>query len=347
MVDSINNNNGKKWTKLSDTTKDKDYQAQLGKKINSILNGTETISIEKLRQNSLFKDLSEQATIRLNQLSGIDGDRTSFNADELKVLFSLTDASLQNDSFVFDGKYVADKNSGLEQATDDEVKVMIQNLVQNDVRKRIETVDVSKYDKTKTFEAKVSSGDVDEAMLAVQDKLTLGTNKSTGKPLSVPQAVIMLKEYVHKEHGYKEGCKAFTEATGIPASNFSRLRCMGDGDSFVVGDWEYRGAATLNGKNSKITNVKTGEVVYVKTSSWRNTTNHTIPATNGDVCMIQRYDDGNTLVEFTYGDDENIAPTSSNVTINGETKNVHYNKKFRIDPELYNYQEKSSGRINL
>lgn len=346
MVDGINNNNDKQWTKINDTTKDKDYQSQLNKKINSILNGNETISVEELRQNSLFKDLSEQATVRFNQVARIDGDKTSFNSDELKVLFSLTDASLQNNSFVFDGKDVVDKNSGLEQTTDDEIKVMIKNLVQSDVRKRVETVDVSKYDKTKPFETKLSSGDVDEAMLAVQDKLTLGINKSTGKPISVTQAVVMLQKYV-KDQGYDEGCKTFTEETGIPASNFSRLRCMGDGDSFIVGDWEYKGAETLNEKNSKITNIKTGEVVYVKSSSWRNATNHTIPATDGYVCMVQGYNDANTSVEFTYGDDESIAPTSSNVTINGKTKSVQYNQKFRIDPDLYNYLETRSSRINL
>lgn len=342
------NNSPKQWTKINDTTKNKEYQAQLEKKISSILDGKETISVDKLKQNSLFNSLSEQAALRFNQIAGIDGDKTTFNADELKVLFSLTDASLQNDKFVFDGKDAVDSNSGLEQANDNEVKAMIKNLVQSDMRKRIETIDTRKYDNTKTFDDKINSSDVDEAMLAVQDKLTLGINKSTGKPISIVQASMLLKDLVKEADGYDAACALFTERTGISASNFDRLRCMGDGDSFTIGDWKYEGAATINKDSGRITNTKTGETVNIRYSLWRNSTNHTVPASNGWVCMVNSYDDGkNTKIKFTYDDGENIAPTSAKVTTDGTTKNINYNQKFKIDPEVYNYQEISSSRINL
>ena len=333
MVDGINGNgNGKEWIKINDTTQDKEYQSALDKKINSILGGKETISVGKLRKNSLFSNLSETAQKRFNDIAKVDGDDKTFSAQELRVLYSLADAKLENNQFKFDTNPEIDGNSGLEQATDKEVNTVIQNLVQSDVRKRTETIDTSKYDRTKPFADKVQSNDVDEVMLAMHDKLSVGINKSTGKPLSVIQAVLLLKQCVDKEMSYEGGCKAFTEMTGIEASNFDRLRCVGDGDSFNIGDWEY--------DKGHMTNAKTGEVLELEQTDWINTTSHTVPASDGSFAYIKSYDDGNgTKVQFKYGDDENIAPTSADVTINGENKTINYNSKLRIDPEIYNYLE--------
>lgn len=56
--------------------------------------------------------------------------------------------------------------------------------------------------------------------------------------------------------------------------------------------------------------------------------------------MVDGINGNGTKLQFKYGDDENIAPTSANVTTNGETKTINYNQKFRVDPEVYNYLEK-------
>ena len=333
MVDGINGNgNGKEWVKINDTTQNKEYQSALDKKIASILGGKETISVDVLRKNSVFSNLSEAAEKRFNDIARMDGDGNTLSAEELRVLYSLADAKLVNNQFKFDTNFEIDENSGLEQATDKEVNVMIQNLVQSDARKRIETIDTSKYDRTKAFADKVQSNDVDEVMLAMQDKLSVGVNKATGKPLSVVQAVLLLEQCVDKAYDYDGGCRAFTEMTGIPAYDFRRLRCMGDGDSFTLGDWKY--------DRGHMTNAKTGETLQLRRTSWRNTTTHTIPASNGDLAYIQSYNDGNgTELQLEYGDDENIAPTSANVIVNGETRTINYNPKFRVDPEVYNYIE--------
>lgn len=234
MVDGVNGNSkNKEWVKINDTTQNKEYQSALDKKIDSILGGKETISVEQLRKNSVFSNLSETAEKRFNDIASMDGDNKTFSREELRVLYALADAKLENDQFKFDTNPEIDENSGLEQATDKEINTMIQNLVKSDVRKRIETIDTSKYDTTKPFADKVQSNDVDEVMLAMQDKLSVGLNKATGKPLSVIQAVLLLEQCVDEAHGYEEGCKVFTEMTGIEASHFSRLRCMGDGDSFT------------------------------------------------------------------------------------------------------------------
>ena len=333
MVDGVNGNgNSKEWVKINDTTQNKEYLSALDKKINSILGGKETISVEQLRKNSVFSNLSEAAEKRFNDIARMDGDGKTLSAQELRVLYSLADAKLENEQFKFDTNLEIDGNSGLEQATDKEVNVMIQNLVQSDVRKRIETIDTSKYDRTKPFADKVQSNDVDEVMLAMHDKLSVGINKLTGKPLSVVQAVLLLKQCVDTEKSYEGGCKVFTEMTGIEVSNFERLRCIGDGDSFNLGDWKY--------DIGNMTNAKTGEVLDLNQTGWRNTTTHTVPASNGSLAYINSYDDGNgTKVQFKYGDGENIAPTSANVTVNGDSKTINYNPKFRIDPEVYNFLE--------
>lgn len=330
MVEGVNSNGkGKEWVKINDTTQDKEYQSALDKKINSILGGKETISVEQLRKNSVFSNLSEAAEKRFNDIARMDGDGKTVSAEELRVLYSLADAKLENDQFKFDTNLEIDGNSGLEQATDKEVNVMIQNLVQSDVRKRVETIDTSKYDRTKPFSDKVQSNDVDEVMLAMQDKLSIGINKSTGKPLSIVQAATMLKQ---------EGAESFEKKTGIKVTNVGSFR-VGGFSSFTIGDWEYSG--NINKAGGVVTNNKTGEVLELKLMFWENATTHTIPASNGYYTYLQSYDDGNgTKVQFEYGDDENIAPTSANVTVNGKSKTINYNPKFRIDPEVYNFLEK-------
>lgn len=137
MVDGINGfGDGKEWKKLDSTTQDSQYKKGLDKTINSILNGKESISIEKLRKNSLFSKMSDKAEQRLEYLAGIDGDNTTLNSEELRVLMTLSDATLKDNSFVFDGKFNLDNNSGLEQATDNEVALAVKNLVTNNAQKK-------------------------------------------------------------------------------------------------------------------------------------------------------------------------------------------------------------------
>ncbi len=334
MVDGINSNgNGKEWINCYNTTQDKDYLNALDKKIASILGGKETISVDKLRKNSVFSNLSKAAEERFNDIAKMDGDAKTLSADELRVLYSLADAKLENNQFKFDTNFEIDGNSGLEQATDKEVNAMIQNLVKSDARKRIETLDTSKYDTKKAFADKIQSNDVDEVMLAMRDKLSVGINKATGESLSIVQAVLLLERCVKTEHGYDEGCNAFTQMTGIPASDFQRLRCPGDGDSFTIGDWKY--------DRGNLTNSKTGESLTIERVGWRNTTTHTVPASDGNFAFVKSYNDGNgTSLQFKYGDAENIAPTSANVTVNGETRSISYSPKLLVDPNIYNYLEK-------
>lgn len=333
MLDGINSN--KEWVNVDKTTKDKEYQSELDKKITSILNGQQTVSADKLRKNSLFSNISAKAEERFNDIARMDGDGSSFSADELKVLFSLADAKLENNQFKFDMNFEVDKNSALEQANNREVNAMIKNLVQNDdVAKRIETVDTSKYNRTKAFKNKIKSDDVDEVMLAVQDKLSVGINKSTGKSISVTQAVLLFQKCLRDASYDRESAyKLFKDVTGIEASDYDQCRCPGDNLSLKIGDWSY--------DKGTITNNKTGEVLHVKNTNWVNSTTHTIPAANGKLIYIESYSDGQgTNITFNYGDDENIAPTSANITVDGKNSTVNYNPKYRVDPDLYNFKER-------
>ena len=338
MVDGVNGlGDGKEWKKIDDTTKNKDYQNTLDKAMNSIMDGKDTISIDKLRKNSLFANLSDKAQEKFNYIAGIDGDNTTINAEELKVLLSLTDAELKDNTFVFDGSFNTNEKSGLEQATDKEIEAVIKNLVTTDTRKKIEELDTSKYNRSKAFADKVISGDVDESMLAIQDKLQTGfVDKRTGKPLSITQLVMLFEDFVNKSYDkgyqnfYYDVTVDFEKETGIPVKDFGRLRCMGDGDSFTIGDWTY--------EQGKLTNNKTGETVQMKRATWSNTADNTVPAADGYVGLIQEYSDGQgNVVKYNYEDGENIAPTSANILVNGETKNVDYERKESIDQSLYNF----------
>ena len=330
----------KSGKKIDTTTKDAEYKKGLDAQINSILDGKESISVEDLRKNSLFGNLSEKALQRLDYIAGIDGDKTSLTADEMRVLMSLTDSTLKDNTFVFDGKFHFDENSGLEQATDSEMQAVVTNLVDANTRKRLETLDTSKYDRSKNFADKITSDDVDEAMLALQDKLNTGfVDKRTGKEVSITQAVMQFEDFVNDSYRknyqnfYVDVARDFGEQTTIPVYDFSRLRCMGDGDSFVIGDWTYQ--------QGKLTNNKTGESLQVSRANWYNSAENTVPAADGSICIIREYNDGKgTVVKYNYDDSENAAPTSANITVNGKEQVVNYERKTSIDPELYNFIER-------
>lgn len=342
MVDGVNNNN-KVWTKIDTTIKDKEYINQLDKKIMSILNGKQSINIEDLKKNSLFANMSDSAKQRFEDIANIDGNKNNFTAEELKVLYSLSDATLINNSFQFDGKYSTDKNSGLEQATQKEVQLIKENFVSEDIRKRYSTVDKNKFNNNKkTFEQKLTSSNVDEVMSTIQDKISSGyTDKRTGKPISITQAVVSFEKFVNDksfdnnyEDFYQDVAKDFESQTGIPVSNFERLRTFGDGDSFTIGDWQYT--------QGEITNQKTGETIKGKRATWYNSASNTVPAVDGSIYFIQEYQDKNkgTSITFNYENPENAAPTSASVNENGKQQAIKYNEKSTIDPSLYNFEEK-------
>jgi len=340
MVDGVNNGNSKEWHKINDTLQNQEYRNVLEDKINSVLGDNKTVSVNDLQKNSVFGGLSDKALERFNAIAGLDGDSSTFNAEELKVLYTLTDASLKDNSFVFDGKYSVDANSGLEQVTDGEMGVIVKSLVKNNAQKRIVALDPAQFDRNKDFVSKVTSDDADESMLAVQDALQTGfTDKRTGKPVSITQAVMLFEEFVNQSYNkgykdfYKDVAREFTEQTGIPVSDFKRFRCMGDGDSFTIGDWKY--------DRGEITNETSGQSVKMERLNWRNSTDHTIPAANGYIGLITEYNDGKgTAVTFDYGDNENIAPTGATVTSDGKTSTVSYNSKEAVDPDIYNFIER-------
>lgn len=338
MVDGIGS--GNEWKNIANTTQNKEYKKVIDKKIDSILGGKKTIQAKDLQKNSVFGKLSDKAQERFNEIAGLDGNSGTFNAEELRVLYTLTDASLKDKSFVFDGKYSTDANSGIEQATNAEMGLVVKNFVKNNAQKRTEALDVKKFDRNKDFVSKVTSDNVDESMLALHDALQTGyVDQRTDKPVSITQAVMLFEDFVEKfrnngsENFYAAVVKDFTEQTGIPVSKFERSRGFGDGDSFTIGDWKY--------DCGNLTNNKTGQAVTIDRLDWVNSTDHTIPAADGYIGLVTEYRDGNgTVVSYNYGDEESAAPTGATVSHKGQTVDVKYNPKSAIDPEIYNFIEK-------
>lgn len=339
MVDNVGGN-GKEWFKLKATTENPVYKKAVDKEVASILGWNKTISVKNLRENSIFSNLSKDAEERFNDIAKIDGDASTFSADELRVLYALADAKLENEhlkneQFRFDLNMEIDGNSALEKASSSEVNTIIKNLVSENIRKRTETLNTTKYDRTIPFADKIQSDDVDEVMLAMQDKLSVGINNATGKPISVLQAASQLMKYSLDEDPNK-GSQAFTQETGLKVSNVA-LHNSVSFKSFKIGDWEYQRSDVHGGI---MINSKTGEKLHILTAPWRNTTTHTIPATNGYFTYIKSYSDGNgTSLQFKYDDDENVAPTSAIITANGQSKTVNYNQKLIVDPNIYNFAD--------
>lgn len=354
MFDNVNNS--KEWKTIDGATKNKEYNQLLSQKINSILNGKETISFQNLKKNSLFSNLSEKALERFNYIAGIDGDATTFNAEELRVLFALSDASLKDNQFVFDNSYKVDDNSGLVEATNNEVERMIQTLVNSNARTKTRSVDVSKYDRTKEFSAKISSSDVNEVMLALSDECPSGyTDKRTGENVSILQAVVMFEDFAKtkiRELDAKEIPAAFKEETGIEIEDFGKYRGVG-GYTYKIGDWKYDvpenfGEEGLEFGDKVIYNEKTGEKIKLSnTKLWINSSSHTVPSANGYMFYLREYQnkDNSISIKFNYGESENIAPTSAEVRTNDNSQTIQYDPMFFIDPNLYNFKQNLNIRL--
>ena len=322
------------------------YKTSVRDKAKKLMRGNESITADKAY--SIFKEynknFSPDMADKIQKIAAMDGD-SNVSLSEMSAIYALFDMELGSDNkFHFDNKIGGDNAKfGITEAYDKEVQLVVDAFKTEEEKlaaKKLEHIDTGKYDKTKPFEAKILSNDADEAMLAVQDKLSAGVDKRTGKSVSVTQAVVMFEDYVSKSYNknytdfYKDVAEDFTKETGIPVSDFGRLR---GGDSFTIGDWKY--------DCGTITNSKTGEIVHGFQAQWNIDHPYTIPFATGQIFRITEYENPKEGIDlkFKYNSKENIdcmAPTEANININGQTSTVEYDEKSAIDPDLYNFIEK-------
>lgn len=120
-----------------------DYQKDLHLKTKEIMQGKEEISLETLKNNSIFSKAcsnldNEVKTSLFDKIVSISGDM--IDKVEMKTILILLDANLesvrnkslqythglnvQQKKFVLDGKNEVSKQSGIFQATEDEIKTL-------------------------------------------------------------------------------------------------------------------------------------------------------------------------------------------------------------------------------
>ena len=340
-LDGINNNKEQKWLGLDDTSSNPDYQKQLDNKVNSILKGKQTISVTELKKNSLFQNLSEKGLANFDTIAGLDDDDKTFNATELKMLFTLADGKLENDRYHFDAKEENVSNSALNEAEGYEINYLLTNLAEknSDLKKHITHIDTSKYDTNKPMAERLSSSDVHEVQNAINERLeTEYVDKRTGKKMDVLN--IMTEFYKFVSENYKEGMSyreietAFSDATGIPLTNFATFKGTPE---FNIGKWKI----THEINHNIITNSETGETFNVHNTGWANSTKYTVPNQDGYVAVLYEYNDNKgTRIKFNHNGPEgreNVAPMKATITTNGETKEVNYGTTYRIDPDIYHF----------
>ena len=324
------------------------YKTSVREKAKKLMRGKESITAEKAI--SIFKgynkNLSPEMADKIQKIAAMDGD-TNVSLSEMSAIYALFDMELGSDNkFHFDNKIGSnDAKFGITEAYNKDVQLVVDAFKTEEEKlaaKKLEHIDTSKYDKTKPFEEKILSNDADEAMLAVQDKLSVGVDKRTGKSVSVTQAVVMFEDYISKHEGVncKKIAEDFTEETGIPVSGFYESR---SGNVYQIGNWEYD-IMDPGYHDVKLLNRETNEVVYGKSSEWNNSHSYTIPFAKGYCFTIEEYYNKNEgiYLSFTYGGKgtDSMAPIGANININGQTSTVEYDEKSAVDPDLYNFIEK-------
>lgn len=341
MVDGVSGNNSDKiWQKIANTTQDCEYLNGLDKQVDSILKGKKEIDISKLRKNSLFANLSEKELDRFNQIIALDGNSHSVSRDELKILYAMTDGKLKEDAFTFDFSVAEHTDSALQEATTKEYQAFVENITANDSEVRhIRRVDISKYDRAKSFEQKIQSTDPNEVMLAISDEImTDYVNPKTGEKMTITKIVSEIAKFVKANPmmGYEDICANIKQQLGVDISNYGRYR--GSGDHYQIGDWKID---TEEGVFSRKTiyNAKTNQAISGQDADWSKNTPDTIPNTQGFTFIIDTYadDDGNILKFKRQKDVDTIQPSGLTIYKHGDVKTITYNISETLDPAIYNF----------
>ena len=276
-----------------------------------------------------------------NTIAGLDGDKKSFNATELKILFTLADAKLENEKFHLDANEENVANSGINEANGYEINYLLTNYADknSDLKKHITHIDTSKYDTAKPMVDRLLSSDVHEVQYAINERLqTEYVDKRTGKKMDVLNIMTEFNKFLTKNYkkgmSYKDIEKAFQDATGIPLTNFATYRGTPE---FNIGKWKITHELT----NNIITNSETGESFNIHNTGWVNSTKYTVPNENGYVTVLYEYNDNKgTSIKFNHSGlegSENVAPIKATITSNGNSQVVNYGTTFSIDPDIYHF----------
>ena len=114
---------------------DDGYMKAIQKKAINILGNKDSISLNKLMNNSVFKEiynkLDDNAKSNVNTIFSMDGDAKNVSERELQTFFTLLDANLENvngkETFVFDNEDSFESTNGLSTAKEHELQIIYNN----------------------------------------------------------------------------------------------------------------------------------------------------------------------------------------------------------------------------
>ncbi len=122
---------------MGDAVKDAEYQKKLSEKTQEFLGDRTSISVAELKKSSLFakayKKLDAEGKKNFDAILNLDGDSKNVSEKELKTLMTLLDANLDKvpledrEAFFMDGEFSIGKNSGIYQATAEEIQNVYKN----------------------------------------------------------------------------------------------------------------------------------------------------------------------------------------------------------------------------
>lgn len=111
------------------------YMKTIQEKAVNILGKKDSISLNKLMNNSVFKEiynkLDDNAKSKANTIFSMDGDAKNVSERELQTFFTLLDANLENvngkETFVFDNEDSFESTNGLSNANEHELQIIYNN----------------------------------------------------------------------------------------------------------------------------------------------------------------------------------------------------------------------------
>lgn len=149
-----------------------DYQKHLDKKVEDILGDNESISVEALKNKSIFKNAFKTFdNNKLQAIFNLDGDADNVSEKELKILLTVLDANLENidgrERFVLDGKEGYSESAGVNQATNNELKT-IYKYTKTRAEKKAEIMRKEKEEKERAIQNQKENDYVEKTLAKIE-----------------------------------------------------------------------------------------------------------------------------------------------------------------------------------
>ncbi len=186
-----------------------EYQRDLDTKVEKYLGDKEQISTEALKTNSVFAEAYNQldgnAKAKIEYIANLEGDANNVSEKELKVILTVMDAELDDSSFLMDGKpTTSSEKGGLNQATNDELKYVLENTKTRAERK------LALEEKQRKMQREKEERD-NNIKIAQEEVKNINVYDETGNLdiTNFVKVIAIINKYIKEDS--MEGCNAWDE----------------------------------------------------------------------------------------------------------------------------------------